>query len=331
MKNAGRWLVYGLLIFALAACSVPGPSGKNENQSGEKKKAVNKIDPLTGLTTGGAEHPVLMVMLNNHRNARPQTGLDRADIVVEILAEGEITRFAAFYHSQTGGKVGPVRSVRNYYLDLAEGADAVVAHAGGAKDALARIEQENIPGLDGIHEDARYFSRVSFRKPPHNLYTDLERLYEAVREQGYQSLPVKKAYQFSKTAETGQRESAGRIDLDYHPLYKAGYEYDSASKSYIRYTEGVRQVDRETKQPLSMQNVLVVFAKHQIVDSVGHRTVAVKASGRGYLFQQGKALSIEWRYRDGWIIPFAGGKEVPMLPGKTWVNVLPETGRVSFQ
>ncbi|SEM91210.1 DUF3048 domain-containing protein [Lihuaxuella thermophila] len=332
MRKIGGWLVWGLLILSLAACSFLTDKSKTEpgqNQPGQEK--AEKRAPLTGLATDAPDHPVLMVMVNNHRAARPQTGLGLADVVVEMLAEGEITRFAAFYHSRTEGTVGPVRSVRNYYLDLAEGSKSIVVHAGGETEALARIRREGLPSLDGIHADSRFFTRVPFRKPPHNLYTDLNQLYKAAEEKGYQPLPPRAAYLFSDRAAAEKGKNAGRIQLIYHPLYQAGYQYDDASKSYIRYTEGERQVDRESNQPLSMQNVLVVFAKHEIIDSVGHRSVDVKGAGKGYLFQRGKAIPVEWRYRDGWIVPFSGGKEVPLLPGRTWVNVLPQTGKVSFE
>jgi hypothetical protein len=332
MRKRGRWLVVGILILTLTACSTPAYKPKNqpgENNADQKK--VEQRDPLTGLVTHAPDHPVLMVMVNNHRGARPQTGLGLADVVVEILAEGEITRFAAFYHSHTAGRVGPVRSVRNYYLDLAKGSGSIVVHAGGETDALARIRREGYPSLDGIHEDSRFFTRVPFRKAPHNLYTDLKQLNEAAEEKGYRTLRLRSAYLFSDQPAAEKGKNAGRIHLIYHPLYKAGYQYDDASRSYIRYTEGERQVDRETNQPLSMQNVLVVFANHETIDSVGHRSVDVKGAGKGYLFQRGKAIPIEWRYRDGWIVPFSGGKEVPLLSGKTWVNVLPQTGKVSFE
>lgn len=336
MRKHLCWIVGWILIFSLAACSPSmSDTGEPKDSTPAKEKEVDeevkKLSPLTGEPIMGEEHPVIMVMINNHRHARPQTGLDLADVVVEILAEGGITRYAAFYHSVTDGTVGPVRSVRNYYLDLAEGANAVVAHAGGAKDALTRIQHEKYPSLDGIHADSRYFTRVSFRKAPHNLYTDLERLNQAVKEKGYDSLTTERAYHFTDTAATEQGQPADQIDLIYHHLYKAGYKYDNASHSYIRYTEGERQADRETENPLSMQNVLVVFTDHQIISSAGHRAVDVKGSGKGYLFQRGKGMPVEWKYRDGWLIPFADGQEISLLPGKTWINVLPETGRVSFR
>jgi hypothetical protein len=314
-----------LALLLLPACAHQQSAAKQTKPDQPKQL----ISPLTGMPIQDENHPLMMVMINNHQKARPQTGLDRADVVVEMLAEGEITRFAAFYYNDLHGTVGPVRSIRDYYLDLSEGAHAVVVHAGGATDALERIKQEHVPDLDGIHQDERDFTRVSFRKAPHNLYARLEDLVAAAKKKGY-ALQPQGAYRFSQMPATENGHSAEKIHLVYNSLYSAGYEYDSASQSYIRYTEGVRQVDRETGQPLSMQNVLVIFARHQIMDAVGHRSVAVKGAGKGFLFQKGKGIPIEWKFENGWIVPYQDGKEIGLIPGKTWVNVLPETGKVTY-
>lgn len=326
MKLWIKSLLFTLLLIAPAACSIPS------QLSTENDPTTEQIAPLTGLTISdkSTTHPALMIMINNHRQARPQTGLNLADIVVEMLAEGEITRFAAFYHSSVEGTVGPVRSVRNYYLDLAEGSHSVIVHAGGAKDALGRILEEKLPSLDGIQGESKYFTRVDFRKAPHNLYTQLEDLNQAMGNLGYSDLTLSESYTFHPKGSGQTGVPAHRIDLVYHPLYKVGYQYDNASGSYIRYTEGERQIDRETEQPLTMQNVLVVYAKHQVTSAAGHRSIDVRTGGEGFLFQKGEAIPIQWKYREGWIIPFADEKELALFPGKTWINVIPETGKVTF-
>ncbi|WP_246333900.1 DUF3048 domain-containing protein [Thermoactinomyces mirandus] len=319
--------IFSVLLVCLAGCqpdSIPVP--KNQEPRTEL------TSPITGTPVPETEsRPVMMVMINNHPHARPQSGLYLADVVVEILAEGEISRFAAFYYDHLEGTVGPVRSVRDYYLDLADGSGAVVAHAGGSPSALDRIRNEKSSSIDGVHQDEKHFTRVSFRKSPHNLYADLEVLRQVAADKKFPAYDGKQAYLFSRSAATGQGQTAEKIELIYHKLYKAGYQYDRASKAYIRYTEGERQTDRETETPLAMQNVLVVFAKHQVIDYAGHRDVDITGSGKGYLMQQGKAVPIEWKFRNGWIVPYSNGKEIALLPGKTWVNVLPLTGKVFFQ
>lgn len=327
MKRGLSWIGLALAMVLMVSCA--NKNGESEGPKAEEPKQV--VSPLTGKLMENIDHPAIMVMVNNHRKARPQSGLHKADVVVEILAEGEITRFAAFYHSDLVGTVGPVRSVRPYYLDLAAGAHAVVAHAGGSKDALDRIQKEKIPSMNGIGQESDLYTRVSFRKAPHNLYAKLEDLLKASDAKGYGEWSVQGGYRFSENPATHSGKPAETIDLQYHSLYQAGYRYDSASGRYIRYTEGERQEDRESGQPLSMENVIAVFARHQSIDWVGHRKVDVTGSGKGYLFQRGKVIPIDWKYENGWVVPYREGKVIHLIPGKTWVNILPETGKIQFR
>lgn len=309
------------------------PSKTEKEATGEPRETAEPPppDPLTGLPSEGPAHPTLMVMVNNHRKARPQSGLNRADLVVEILAEGEITRFAAFYHSRTEGKVGPVRSLRPYYLELGRGLNAVVVHAGGSTAALQEVRSSGWPSLDGIHQDAGYFRRERDRRAPHNLYTDLSRLQEAARTKGYGDRETKPVFRFDENGATAEGEPAAEIDLVYHKLYEAGYRYDEESGEYVRYTQGEKQVDRETGEPLTMDNVLVIKAKHRVTDAAGHREVDLKGPGSGVLFQRGKAIPIQWENISGVVVPVRDGQMLPLLPGKTWINVLPETGKVTYR
>lgn len=330
-----RWtaclLAAGLLMLPMGCGWL---SGKTEQETGGEPERVEQpppSDPLTGLPSTGPAHPTLMVMVNNHRQARPQSGLNRADLVVEILAEGEITRFAAFYHSQTEGKVGPVRSLRPYYLELGRGLNAVAVHAGGSTAALEEVRSSGWPSLDGINQDADYFHRETDRRAPHNLYTDLSRLHRAAQAKGYGERKTKSIYRFDEKGAEEEGQPATEIDLVYHKLYKAGYRYDEESEKYVRYSQGEKQVDRETGEPLMMENVLVIEAKHRVTDAAGHREVDLKGPGSGILFQRGKAIPIQWENISGVIVPVRDGKMLPLIPGKTWINVLPETGKATYR
>lgn len=322
------WMGIGVILWMVAGCSLPGVLPSDKETGGERE--TQGVNPLTGevMEQRGAGRP-WMVMVNNHAQARPQSGLDRADLVAEVLAEGEITRFAAFYYGAREGVVGPVRSVRPYFLDLARGPQAVVTHAGGSPKALDRIRKEGLSSLDGIHGDSHWFRRVNFRPPPHNLYTDLEQLWKGSAQKGYGESSVESPYIFSRK-EPGEGRAASRIDLRYHRLYRVGYRYDPETGRYVRYTQGEKQVDRETETPLVMDNVLVIRAPHRVIDSSGRREVGITDGGEGVLFRGGKAWPLRWEYRQGWILPLIDGKPAPLAPGKTWINVLPVDGGLKY-
>lgn len=328
-----RWLM--LISLFLLVTILPGCGWEVFHQETKKKQETIKKQetyryPLTGMKGEERDRPILMVIVNNQQQARPQTGLDRADLVVEMLAEGEITRFAAFYHSQQEGIVGPVRSLRPYYLNLAKGLNAVSVHAGGSTEAMKMVKQEKLPSLDGIHEGEQYFWRVDFRPAPHNLYTRMDMLLAGVEETGWGNEKVEAPFLFAEEGAAVEGKEASEIQVTYNSLYKLGYQYDSNSQSYIRYTQGEPHIDNETRQPLTMQNVLVIKAPHQIVDQAGRRKIELDGTGEGYLFQRGKGISIHWENKQGVLLPVADGKVLPLLPGKTWVNVIPDSADVTY-
>lgn len=279
-----------------------------------------------------------MVMVNNHPLARPQSGLDKADIVYEILAEGEVTRFVAIYQSQKPKVIGPVRSIRPYYIQIGAGFDAVMVHAGGSEEALETLAHSDYSYINEI-KNGKYFWRESFRKPPHNLYTDLDHIWQAMEDKGMRTMAEVPTFPFlAPGTRIEQGETANRIDVTFHPLYKIAYAYDEKTGRYLRFTQGKPHYDLTTNRQLAAVNVLVIASRHRVLDSEGRRQVDVSGPGDGYLFQQGKARKIKWKKSGGVIRVYADAsfsEELPLLPGNTWVSIIPTvpglTAAVNYQ
>ncbi|MFM1654345.1 DUF3048 domain-containing protein [Brevibacillus sp. B_LB10_24] len=286
--------------------------------------------PFTGLGSKeklDGRRPI-MVMINNQTQARPQSGLDKADIVYEILAEGEITRFEAIYQSQKPQVIGPVRSIRPYYIKIGEGFDAVMVHVGGSEEALATLAGPNYADLDEI-ANSKYFWRESFRKPPHNVYTDLDKINQAIEAKGFRTTSELPHFPFLPAdAKITEGSPATDISVKFHSLYSASYKYDEEKGRYLRFSDGKPHMDLTTNEQLAVTNLLVISSKHRVIDSEGRRTVDVTGPGDGYLFQQGKARSVKWKRSGGVIRAYTDAtysEEVPLLPGNTWVNFVPDS------
>src|SRR5690625_2486555 len=149
---------------------------------------MNDIYPLTGVGTDeGVDNRIVSVMVNNHPKARPQSGLSQADMVFEILAEGDITRFLALFQSEQPDVVGPVRSAREYYFTLADGYDALYVYHGAADFVNDMIINRGIPSLNGAQYDnnGHLFKREDFRKAPHNSYLLFDGVYDVAEQKGY--------------------------------------------------------------------------------------------------------------------------------------------------
>lgn len=283
--------------------------------------------PLTGLGSHenlGNKRPI-MVMINNAPPARPQTGVNKADMIYEVLSEGEMTRFLAIYQSQRPEVIGPVRSIRPYFIQIGNGFDAVLVHAGGSPDALEALARKDASHLDEI-PNGQYFWREKFRKMPHNLYTKPELLEKGMQDKGMRPTSEVPHFTFlEEDAEIKDGEPATQVDLTFHSLNKAAFTYDAEQKKYKRFTAGKPHLDLSDNEQLTTTNLLVIAAKHRVLDKEGRLSVDVIGPGDGYLFQQGKAKKIKWKRSNGVIRAYEDAaltQEAPLLPGNTWVAIL---------
>ncbi|ANS73188.1 hypothetical protein AWM70_00140 [Paenibacillus yonginensis] len=302
----------------------PGPSAS--------APAGAYTSPLTGLPAEEAVNlrPVA-VMINNAPAARPQSGLQDADVVYEVLAEGGITRLVAIFQSADSGsaKLGPVRSIRPYLIELGESYHGVLAHAGGSPDAYSILQSQHKEELDEIGRAGAYFWRDSARKAPHNLYTSLEKLREGVDKFGFAAedndVP---SYTFRQADEPlTEGEAAAGVQVTFlQDSYKVSYRYDAGTQLYTRYIGDKAHVDKETGEPLTMSNVIVMGADHKVLDDVGRLSVDLAGGGKALLLQRGRVLTGQWVHKKDDVIRFVkDGAEVPLYPGKTYFNIVPNS------
>lgn len=310
-----------------AAVAPPHGSGETNLPTAAQQSAGYRF-PLTGLVSGQPAHdrPVV-VMVENAPQARPQSGLDQADLVYEILAEGEITRFVAVYQSQAPQVIGPVRSIRPYFVKLGEALDGLIVHAGWSQDAMDLIAEHKLDHLDEVYGDSAYYWRSSDRKMPHNLYTSMEKIRQGVANKKFRkewNLP-EAAFAFAtEKPQVTSAKSVTKATIHYLRGYNVSYEYDSQSGLYKRFMEAKPHNDKETGKQLTAANILVCESKHQVLDKEGRREVDVTGPGKGYLLQGGWMKEVTWEQKNGMIRAYSDGRELAMQPGATWVQIIPE-------
>ncbi len=336
MNKKRLWVMcFAALFLMLAACSSKETSKPTEDAAskgtGIKKKEVDDqrfayTFPLTGKGTDETlTSRAVAVMVNNAPEARPQSGLHKADIVYEVLAEGKITRLLAVFQSEEPDVIGPVRSARDYYVRLSNGFDAIYVFHGWSSSAQAMLTSGNIDSLNGLHYDGSLFKRADFRKAPHNSYITYENIKKGSKKNNFESKQEIPAFSFLKTDEVTAIEGdpADEVTVSYGDHYKVQYRYQSEKGIYLRYINNKQTVDRETNIPIELENVFVVGADHKVIDSAGRRNINLESGGDAVLFQQGKAQEINWKNKNGQIIPVKDETEVSFVPGKTWVNLVP--------
>ena len=189
-----------------------------------EKKVLTIASPLSGLQVSPelAIRPVTGIMIENSVDARPQSGIQDAGVVFEAIAEGGITRFMTLYQEAMPQHIGPVRSLRPYYIDWASAFDASVAHVGGSPDALAQIRSSG-KDLDQFFNAGSYW-RDNSRPSPHNVYTSFEKLDALNRSKGYST---SKFDSWPRKAEQKpDAPSVKSIDINISTaLYKSPYKF----------------------------------------------------------------------------------------------------------
>src|SRR5699024_8582884 len=317
LKKNLLWLVIVLVVIIAGCTKDKEPAGNSsEGSDGDDRNENSYTYPFIGLSADdGGDQRMIGVMVNNHPDARPQTGLSKADIVFEILAEGRITRFLALFQSDLPEVVGPVRSAREYYFNLADGYGALYVYHGAADFVNDMIANQGIDHMNGSNydNDGHLFKRESFRKAPHNSYLQMNAVKEVADGKGYEMTSDHEALPFLKEGENVEGEPATAVDIVYSKRVhnQVSYKYDENRGRYLRSSDGEPTVDLDTDEQVGVENLFIVETYHEVIDDAGRRKVDMKSGGNAYLLMKGKVQHVEWKNEDGRIIPVKDGKPVP--------------------
>ncbi len=295
-------------------------------------------DLLTGLPTAAAVAQLrpYIVMIDNHPDAYPQSGLDKAAIVYEALAEGGITRFMAVFDgsSNAASEIGPVRSSRVYYIEWAEPYRALYVHAGGSPAALDLLWHVQMINTDLLSIGPSW--RSSDRLAPHNLYTSAPLLKKWMATQGTQAADFSANRLLHKDDQPrpGPHPS---ISFDFGSISRSDvtWSYNPTNNSYLRWMWGAAHVDRITGQQLSAKNLVIIFTNRSdiIGDDKGRIEVSTSGGGDALFALDGKVVAGKWQ-KGGPGMPLrflaANGAEMQFNRGNTWIEVLPIGQQVKY-
>lgn len=291
--------------------------------------------PLTGELVkeeAATKQAVTGIMIENSPEARPQSGLKQAGVVFEAIAEGGITRFLALYQQEKPQLIGPVRSVRPYYIDWVAAFNASVAHVGGSAAALTEVRNGSYRDIDQFFNAGTYW-RATDRYAPHNVYTSFEKLDALNASKGFTSSTFTGFTR--KEATPNQTPTATSISVVMSSaLFNSSYTYNSKTNSYDRSQAGAPHTDREEGQ-LSPRVVIAMKVQESRVFEDGWReSINAIGSGTAYIFQNGTVQEVTWKKTsktDQITFTSADGKDVPLQPGQTWISAVPDSGGVSWQ
>ncbi len=304
----------------------------------------------------------LTVMIENHADARPQSGLSKADIVYEAVAEGGITRFLAVFYCGAAAEdftIGPVRSARTYYLDFASeyGDYPLYAHVGGANkpgkaNALGQIGDYGWLGKGndmnqfslGFPTFWRDYERLGHPvATEHTMYTTADKLYEVAHQRGLDAKDDEgnkwdedwQSWQFKDDA--SEKGNVDKIEFNFwsgYQEYQATWQYNSESNQYLRFNGGQSHQDLNNDEQLKAKVVIVQFMKETgPIDELKHLLYATTGTGKALIFQDGQATQATWskaKRQDRTIFNDSKGKEIKLNKGPVWIEIVPAGKEVNY-
>lgn len=329
-------LIAGGITFAILSQKPPETKPVAIIPSQPKPKPVIYYSPLTGdkvVDEAATKQAVTAIMIENSPSARPQSGLKEAGIVYEAIAEGGITRFLALYQQAKPELIGPVRSLRMYYVDWLAPYNASVAHIGGSAAALAEVRGGNYRDIDQFFNAGTYW-RATDRYAPHNVYTNFAKLDALNAAKGYTESTFTG---FSRVdGKPSEAPTASSVTMNFSgPTYNTTYTYDKATNTYLRSLGGTPHMDREKGQITPSVVVAMQVDEISVLEDGYRESIQTTGSGKATIFQNGVAQDVTWHKpsRQAQItFTDAEGKDVPLIRGQTWIGAIPNgKGSVSWQ
>ncbi len=299
--------------------------------------------PLTGqmVRPDIAGRKVIAVMIDDHPDARPQSGFSSAAVVWHAPAEGGVPRYMLWFQDRVPESVGPVRSARYYFVGWAAEWNAVYGHVGGSPQALKTLREDGngelVYNADEFRWGGTYYWRTKDRFAPHNVYTDgtsLRRMAKAIK--AVDGPAPKSVWTFRAGPPVRDRPAGAEIRVVYK-FNTVTYEYDRISNRYPRSVSGEgEQFDRGTGQRVAPRNVVVMLMRFgPLGDTSNHGRQEADFIGSGTAWVSSNGVTVKGTWRKGSLTKptrffDSQGKPITLAPGQTFIQVMPTGSEVTF-
>ncbi|HHW01551.1 MAG TPA: DUF3048 domain-containing protein [Thermoanaerobacterales bacterium] len=340
-----RWLAFVLILLIsllqagcgkknLSAPANPPDTGGDskqivESSPQETPKAINPLTGLADMNTKYVNQRPLAVMVENEYHARPQSGLDKADVVYEIMAEGGITRFLALFLGRDVDEIGPIRSARPYFIDYAMEYDGIYIHYGASPQGYSDLNKLKIDHIDGIYDGVTFW-RDRSRKEPHNAYSSTEKILKTSEKRGFLKPVDLQVWNFNGQDAQPRGEILKKFKLTYFSNYSVSYTYDATKMAYERYINDKPHTDRKTGEPIFVKNIIVQYVDARVIDKAGRLEMRTVGSGKAYYISDGFCEELKWEKESRsarTVYTLADGTELTINPGNTWIQIMPQWGK----
>jgi hypothetical protein len=344
-KKSKTPLAIGIILLLIVATGAGLALTGNLPTSTDKDKPDpvdnRPINPLTGLRAETLPNRVVQFSIDNVE-AIPQSGLSKADIIYEMPAEGGLTRLQAMFYGESPDVVGPIRSARPYFIDMAREYSAIFVHHGASEAANAYLETGVVDDVTPLYNDGIFY-RSDTRNAPHNSMLHYEDLWDAIRDRG---LDVKKEFGSFTFAPEGNpddnKDTEGEepvvptvtsITVN-NPYTLVEYKYIQETNLYEHYVDGELYIDAENDLPITESNILIQYVKSSLTGIGKTLRIDLTAGGKAILFTGGNMVEGTWSRADldsPTIFTDTEGNEFVLTRGKTWVHVIDQNSKVTYK
>jgi Protein of unknown function (DUF3048) N-terminal domain/S-layer homology domain/Protein of unknown function (DUF3048) C-terminal domain len=298
-----------------------------------------RTSPLDGLPAPGGlavNRRVIGVKIDNAGPARPQSGIERADAMIELMVEGGLSRMIALYLESDTDFLGPVRSVRP--TDALVEPLAMTVGISGAQPWIAdMLVTEGVPIIRESQVKPPTMFRITTRSAPHNLYTNTAELRAEADRRGYADEPPPDLFRWG-AFQYFDAPLASRIDVSWSDPISTIWDWDG--ERYLRSAGAVPHLWRDRHGGtgrISADNLIVIFGRYYEVPApTGTGRVPAMhtiGSGRAVLFTQGRVVDGTWSRPDNetWFSFSTAAGELVVPPGLSWIHVIPHDRPLAWQ
>lgn len=291
--------------------------------------------PLSGVSLEYEPHFfVISVLFDNMADVSVQPGLEHALVIYEALAEGGITRLLTLFDStQRIERIGPIRSVRPYFIDWAREYGGILMHVGGSPDGLAKLTRDDeLFGVDQIGAFEKYFVRDESLPAPHNVFSSFSSWLKL--SERYAIPPASfSSWKFTDEVPLPETVKKQQIEIMYAPGTTIGWVYRVEGNQYLRFVNGERQYF-QTGNQVTAANVILIEVESEAIDEIGRQRMETTGTGNAIVFTRGKRIDAQWiKESPASRMRFVARtqEEVALTPGVTWIQVIPSQEMVTYK
>ena len=314
-----------------------------DDSSLEKPKQIlsENLSPISGLPCKDYNRRPFAIMLAEDEVARPLSGLQSADLVIEmpVLITG-MNRMMAIYVCENPPEIGSIRSARHDFIPIAMGFDSILAHWGGSHFALDKLNNGIMDNIDALKYSRTAFWRQSNLPAPHNGFTNLEKLSAQAKRLGYRLENEFEGYHHQSLADDCKLDDvsykqSGKLTINYPGIYKVWWKYEPITNTYARWRDNKPEKDFNTTSQVKAKNIVVMRADSHYLENQ-YNDVDVEGEGKASFYFAGQETEGSWKkegnYQSTKLYFYnKSGEEIKFVPGQIWIEIIEPDKTVTYE